>query len=99
MKKYWKLQNTSDIKQCLQKLNVGSNYIEILLEEDSAFMIYLNESPKPKYVYITYKFEKYLHNYFGWMEDESLGILNGWQFCGEINLRKEKLKKLNEEHR
>lgn len=26
MKQYWRIQNTSDIKQCLQKLNVGSDY-------------------------------------------------------------------------
>lgn len=75
--------------------------IEILLEEDSDFMKYLNENPKPKYVYITYKLEKHqdINNYFCWMEDESLGILQNWQFCGEINMRKEKLKKLNGDFR
>ena len=103
MKKYWRIQNTSDIKQCLQKLNVDSNYIEILLEDDSDFMRYLNDNPK--YVYITYKdsdHKYYQGNIFGWIEEEFIDYYSkkeDWQFCGEINMRKEKLKKLNGDFR
>lgn len=95
MKKYWRIRNDADIELCLHKLNVGSDYIKILLEEDSDFMKYLNT--KAEYVYITYKLEKHqdIHNYFCWMEDEGLGLLHNWKFCGDINLRKEKLKKIN----
>ena len=104
MKKFWRIRNDPDIRQCLNKLNVDEDYIKILLEEDSDFIKYLNEEPIPRYVYITFNLERHrdINNYFGWMKDESFGILKGWQFCGEINMRKEKLtklKKLNGEYR
>lgn len=85
----------------MQYLDVKSNYIEILLEEDSAFMRYLEK--RPMYVYICHSDSDY--NYFnsndfggfGWGEDVHLDffISENYEYCGEINLRKEKLQKLS----
>jgi hypothetical protein len=81
----------------MEYLKVKPDYIHILLEDGSAFMEYLNENPKPKCVYISHTIE-YDFNW-GWFEDDDVYIneilSDGTHiYCGEINLRKEKLKRL-----
>ncbi len=88
MRKYWRIRNDADIEQCLHKLNVDKDYIKIILEEDSNPMLYLNQTPKPDYIYIIYRSD------WGWGWDEEYSMSPGYQFCGEINMRKEKLKRL-----
>ena len=106
MKKVWRLRNDADIEQCLYKLNADSDYIKILLEDDSDPICYLNQNPKPIYIYISYEYDDHmlqymqgkLYNHWGWFEEEYFddSMMQEYEFCGEINLRKEKLKKLNE---
>lgn len=105
IKKYiWKIRNNVDIKKSLHYINVDPEYINILLETDSDFMIYLNKSPKPKYVYIIYKthyeINFFNHNKFGWAEDDDyikcLLEIESNKYQGEINLRKQKLEKLKQ---
>jgi len=102
MKRFWKILNNFDIENCMRYLDVKSNYIEILLEEDSVFMRYLEK--RPMYVYICQSDDD--HNYFensndfggfGWGEESHFDffISENYEFCGTIDLRKEKLKKLS----
>lgn len=101
MKKFWKIRNNSDIKLCMEYLHVEPNYIEILLEETSDFMKYLNKDPKPKCVYISVDDNERTYSVFGWFEDKDLSYMLSinYKYCGEINFRIEKLKKLNEQFR
>ncbi|MBN1214226.1 MAG: hypothetical protein JXA99_02165 [Candidatus Lokiarchaeota archaeon] len=86
MKKYWKIRNDADIKLNLESINVPNSYIDILLEEDSDFMNHLKIS---KFIHITKG-----DCGFGWLEDEEYAKYNFWSYEGEVNLRKEKLKKI-----
>lgn len=96
MTKFWKIKNSPDIKLSLEKLNLNSNHIDILLEEGSDFIYYLNEQG---YVFIGYNDNRKddLFGNFGWCEDENFYLSYGYKYCGEINFRKEKILKLNGE--
>ena len=103
MKNCWRIRNDADIEQCLHKLNVDSNYIKILLEEDSDPIRYLNQIPTPTFIYICYennidKYTNNVYNHWGWFEEEYFNneTLTKYKYCGEINLREKKLKKLEE---
>ena len=103
MKKCWKIRNDADIKRCLFKLNVNEYYINIILEEDSDPMCYLNQIPKPNYIYIAHEPDYRGSGLeWGWFEEEYFNdpiVQKKYKFCGEINMRKEKLEKLNEKFR
>lgn len=104
MRKFWKILNNSDIENSMRYLHVNSDYIKVLLEEDSEFMKYLNKN-NPKYVHISqsdtngYKLNYNLDNFegFGWGQEDDIDffISYNYEFCGIIDFRKEKLKKLN----
>ena len=100
MKKCWRIQNNTfaDIKDSLYKLKVEEEYINIILEDDSDPMRYLNQNPKPRYFYISYNGD---NKHWGWFEEEYFNSkwLKTYEFCGEINMRKEKLKKINGEYK
>jgi hypothetical protein len=88
----------------MEYLKVRPDYIHILLEEGSDFMEYLNDNPKPKYVYISCTKSKSSSWFEGdgfdwsWFEEDYEKHMSsqGCKYIGEINLRKEKLKKINE---
>lgn len=94
MKKYWKVR-AEDFKQSLEKIGVNSNYINILIDPVNDPMKYLKNS---KYIYISYN--SHSHCSFGWEKIENVDfyINNNYEFAGTINLRKQKLDKLNELH-
>lgn len=102
MKKYWKIRTNSDLKTSLKILKVPDNYIKILLEDDSNVMNHINDE-NPEYILITYNegLNTIETEYFGWdkIDNEYWIECYGYKFSGTINLRKEKLKKLNELHK
>jgi len=98
MKKYWKVRYDSDMLEKLKHINMPNNYIKILLEEDSDMMKCLESS---NYVYISYNddIKDISANKFGWEKCDDYFKNKGYEYLGEINLRKEKLKKLKNNER
>lgn len=102
MKKFWKIRIDNNLRQKMEYLKVSKNYIEILLDDYSEFMDYVNYPDEFKFVIISLNgiHHKYSHNYdynwsWGGEGDYNWYIEKGYKYCGEINLRKYKLKKLN----
>lgn len=100
--KIWKIRNNTDIKYAMIHIQVRPEYINFLLSIDSDFMYYLDGkdgNTKPKYVYVGWieKNEGWFNDKnWGWFEENNTEILLRYKYCGEINLRKEKIKKLND---
>lgn len=97
MIKFWKILNNSDIKLSLEYLKVDKQYIDIILDDDSSFQSYLKENFK--YVCISYDDDWIsFGSKFGWFEgdDDSIShmLSKGCVFAGNVTLRKQKLKKL-----
>lgn len=98
MKKVWKVKNDLDIEFCFEKIGMSNEYMEILLEDDSDFSNYLKTSD---WVYICYDDEHDSHHCtlgFGWFEFgylEEFSSYSNFEYLGEINLRKEKLLRIN----
>jgi len=89
MKKYWKITN-SDVRIKLESLNFDKNLIKVYLNETSIFMF---ELKKHQYVFVSYNDVDIIK--FGWNGiNETFYIENGYKYCGEVLLRKEKIKKL-----
>ena len=96
MKKFWKIRIDSDIRKSLEFLSVNKDYICIMVDKTSDLMKYKEEGGK--YFLICYDdLEPYL-NYQGWgwgeESDFSWFSRRNFFYCGEVNLRKEKLKKI-----
>ena len=93
MKKFWRINNNPDLKKSLESLNLTNIYIELLLDDVLDFKEYLE---KFGHAYIGYN-DSENHEIFtgyGWCEDYDFYISHGYFYCGEINLRKEKLLKI-----
>jgi hypothetical protein len=102
MKKYWRIK-VVDLEESLIYLNVYYNYRKILLNFDWAFS-YL----KLKYIYIVFDIDDVDTFCGGWCwnpetpeislhaNNYSINYLQeqGFKYCGDINLRKLKLEKL-----
>jgi len=100
MKKFWRINFNSDIKQSLEFLSVDKNYIDIVIDKTSDIMKCKNEEGH-KYFFICYNDEdspNLYYNLWGWGEqiDEKWFRSREYFYCGEVNLRKEKIKKLND---
>jgi hypothetical protein len=97
MKKFWKINFNSDTKQSLEFLSVDKDYILIVMDKTSDIMKCKNDDGH-KYFFICHNDEGYNHHMWGWGEenDEKWFYRNDYFYCGEVNLRKEKLKKLND---
>lgn len=97
MKRFWKVKVDNFFKKSLISLGVGDEYINILMDNSCAIMEYVNEHPS-EYIYISYDSNDISNNKFGWDEIEHFDnyIENGYTFCGIVNMRKDKLKKLND---
>jgi len=92
MGKIWKIPNNKDIRLALEYLKIEKSYINILLEEDSDFDKYLKEGND--YVLIIFD------GTFGWVEYEYFSeYKNKHKYCGIVDFRKNKLKKLNAKFR
>lgn len=97
MKKFWKIRVDNFFKESLVFLGVDDEYINILMDNSCAIMEYVYEHPSD-YIYISYNSNDISYNKFGWDEIEHYDnyIKEKYEFCGIVNLRKDKLKKLNE---
>lgn len=97
MKKFWKVRADNSFKANLESIGVNKEYINILMDNSCAIMIYINEHPS-KYIYVSYNSNDMSYNKFCWDEIEHYDnyIKENFEFCGIVNQRKEKLKKLND---
>jgi len=109
MKKFWvinigKNPSESDIRQLLKKLDLNDidNIIsDFFYDYDYEPIIYLTKSDK---IIFCMSIERvdcvYNSEYFGWgeLDEYNWFINNDYKFCGNISLRKEKLKKINEKY-
>lgn len=96
MKKYWKVRVDSYFKKSLKNLGVDDEYIEILTDKYNSPMEYVREH-NSKYIFICYDSDEKSDNKFGWEEIENADYMEkNYDFCGIINIRKDKLKKLND---
>jgi hypothetical protein len=99
MKKFWTVRTNSDLKSSLLFLKIPDNYRKIILENDSEVMNHI-KNDNVDYIIITYNDEvnHISTGFFGWdiMENYDHFPNYNYIFCGTVNLRKEKLKKLNE---
>lgn len=89
-KKYWKVKTDNlNFRQSLEFINVPESYIKIL--EKNCLI-------ETKYIFITYH-KKSTEDYcdFCWCDIDEINWLRAhdFKYYGEINLRKDKLKKLN----
>ena len=87
--KFWKIYNNSDIRLCLKKINMPNNYSNIILDDFSDMIKQLKEVG---YAYVLYNSKE---KRWGWSEDAEYLERNSYKNCGDINLRKEKILKLN----
>jgi hypothetical protein len=98
MKRYWKVR-VSNLKESLIYLGVVQSYIKILLNNELI--------QQYKYIYIIFDedtiFDKTCRGW-GWNNIDTIYsnssyysylIKNNFEYCGEVNLRKLKLEKLN----
>lgn len=88
--KFWKIYNNSDIRLCFKKINMSNNYANIILDDSSYMMKQLKEIG---YAYVLYNSKE---RRWGWSEDAEYLENNSYKNCGAINLRKDKILKLNE---
>lgn len=96
MKKFWKVRADNFFKTNLESLSVDNKYINVLTDPSNSPLEYVNIT-NSKYIIVCYDSdEKY--NKFGWDELENYNyfIRNDYKYCGIINIRKNKLNKLND---
>lgn len=90
--KYWKIYK-SDVELCLKKLNIPFDYIESITCYGSDLIKHLE---KFGCAFILYNSKE---KRWGWVEEEEWVKNKGYNNCGEVRLRKDKLKKLNDKFR
>jgi hypothetical protein len=92
--KYWIIRTTENMLECLKFLGIHEDYIPIMLNNSLDYLI----AKEKKYICLCYKYED---RDFYWLEFKYRFTLkkNDYKYGGEINLRREKLKKLNETFR
>lgn len=94
MKKYWRIPNNKHIRKYMIYLNMPNYYIDDLLKEKSPFINYLISGTE--YVQITNNDFKSENNGYGWNKDTNWCKNQGYEYCGIVELRYDKLKHLNE---
>lgn len=97
MKKFWKVRADNSFKKNLESIDVNEYYINVLTNKYNEPLEYVKNSDS-KYIFVCYDSNDISDNKFGWgqIEDYNFFINNDFIFCGTINNRKEKLKKLND---
>ena len=96
MKKFWKVRVDANYKKTLQSLGITDWYIDILTDKNYEPMEYI-KAENSKYIFISYNSKYRDSNKFCWERiDNYEYMMKNYTFCGTINVRKDKLKKIYE---
>lgn len=98
MKKFWKIKNDKYVNEKLKYINVGTDFIASLNSGQSELSFYIDSEKNIKHFYVSFNEDSLYDQKWGWGEENDYEwyTSNSYQYAGEVNLRKDKLLKINE---